>query len=293
METQKFEPKVMKVLLAAQKNEITEQRIYEQLARRIRDDKNRQILQRIASDEDRHYEFYKTLTGRDVGPARLRVFAFYWVCRLLGITFGIKLLERGEAEAQDTYATVSKEVPGVQAIIEDEDEHEQELIALIEEEKLQYVGSMVLGLNDALVELTGALAGLSLALRNTRLIALAGLVTGIAASFSMAASEYLSKKSEDPDHPALKSAAYTGVAYIVTVFFLVLPYLFVAHYLLCLGLTLGIAILIILFFNYYISVAKDLPFARRFWEMAGISLGVAALSFGIGYVIRIALGVEV
>jgi VIT1/CCC1 family predicted Fe2+/Mn2+ transporter len=155
------------------------------------------------------------------------------------------------------------------------------------------VGSIVLGLNDALVELTGALAGLTFALQNASLIALAGLITGIAASFSMAASEYLSMKSEGETQRALKAALYTGAAYIVTVILLVIPYLVLANYFISLGVTLSVAVLIILFFNYYVSVAKDLDFRRRFLEMAGVSLGVAAFSFGVGYLIRIVLGVEV
>ena len=77
---------------------------------------------------------------------------------------------------------------------------------MIREKQLDYVGSIVLGLNDALVELTGALAGLTLALQNTRLIAIAGLITAIAASFSMAASEYLSNKSDGWHIPGIAPA---------------------------------------------------------------------------------------
>jgi len=73
---------------------------------------------------------------------------------------------------------------------------------------------MVLGLNDALVELTGTLAGLTFALKNTRLIALSGLITGIAATLSMAASEYLSARTEQESSRALKSSLYTGGAYV-------------------------------------------------------------------------------
>ena len=40
---------------------------------------------------------------------------------------------------------------------------------------------MVLDLNDAQVELTGAPAGLTLALENTKLIALTSLITGVVA----------------------------------------------------------------------------------------------------------------
>jgi VIT1/CCC1 family predicted Fe2+/Mn2+ transporter len=181
----------------------------------------------------------------------------------------------------------------VETLLHDEEEHEDALIGMIEEEGLEYIGSVVLGLNDALVELTGALAGLSFALRNTRLIALAGLITGIAASFSMAASEYLSTKTEGGEKNAVKSSIYTGLAYIVTVFLLILPYLVIGHYLVCLAVTVTVAILIIWIFNFYVAVAQDLSFKRRFFEMAAISLGASLLSFGIGYIIRIALGVDV
>lgn len=60
---------------------------------------------------------------------------------------------------------------------------------LLDEERLRYTGSTVLGLNDALMELTGVLAGLTLALRDTKLIVLTGAITGIAAVLSMGVSE--------------------------------------------------------------------------------------------------------
>jgi VIT1/CCC1 family predicted Fe2+/Mn2+ transporter len=280
-------------LLQAQRNEITEHQIYSRLAAIEKDRNNAGILRRIAGDELRHCGFWKRHTGQEVRPARWQVFKYYWLARLFGLTFSIKLMERGEGQAQVTYGRIAKVIPEARQVAEDEDRHEQELLGMLDEERLHYVGSMVLGLNDALVELTGALAGLSLAMRNTRLIALAGLVTGIAASFSMAASEYLSRRSETGGPDPLKSSLYTGVAYIVTVMLLIAPYLLLGHYLLCLAVTMAVAILIILGFNYYVSVAKDLPFRRHFLQMAGISLGVAAISFGIGYLIRVLLGVEV
>ena len=46
----------------------------------------------------------------------------------------------------------------------DERRHEEELYGMLDEERLHYVGAMVLGLNDALVELTGAIAGVTFAL---------------------------------------------------------------------------------------------------------------------------------
>jgi len=280
-------------LQTAQKNEITEYYIYSRLAKVIPQKQNSEVLQRIAGDEQRHHDFWMKYTQRTVRPSRWKIFFYFWISRILGITFGIKLMERGEERAQINYEIIARRIPKASQIIADEHAHEQELIGLIEEERLNYVGSIVLGLNDALVELTGALAGFTFALQNTRLIALAGLITGIAASFSMAASEYLSTKSEGSGERALKSSIYTGVAYIVTVILLILPYLLVANYFLCLGLTLSIAMIIIFFFNFYISVAKDYSFKRRFLEMAALSLGVAMLTFAIGFLIRKTLGIEV
>jgi VIT1/CCC1 family predicted Fe2+/Mn2+ transporter len=177
--------------------------------------------------------------------------------------------------------------------VDEEDEHEQKLIGMLKEKKLDYVGSIVLGLNDALVELTGALAGFTLALQNTRLIAIAGLITGIAASFSMGASEYLSKRSGEESSNALTSAIYTGSTYLITVFILILPFLLAQNYFIALGFTLIFALVIIMGFNYYISVAKDLNFNKRFTEMAVLSLGVAAFTFVISYFVRMFFGVEV
>jgi VIT1/CCC1 family predicted Fe2+/Mn2+ transporter len=279
-------------LLRAQRNEITEHMIYNRLAGVEKNPRNADVLRQIAQDESGHYQFWKGHTVREVKANRWQVFKYYWLARIFGMTFSIKLMERGEGQAQVTYERIARTIPEARRVAEDEDRHEQELLGLLDEERLRYVGSMVLGLNDALVELTGALAGLSLAMRNTRLIALAGLITGIAASFSMAASEYLSRKSEQGQHDPLKSSLYTGIAYVVTVLLLIAPYLLLSHYLLCLGVTMAIAILIILAFNYYVSVAKDLPFRRHFLQMAGISLGVAAISFAIGYLIRVLLGVD-
>lgn len=284
---------IIPVLLEAQKNEITEYHIYTKLAASVKDEHNSSVLRKIGNDEKAHYEIWKKYTGRDIRPNRWRIFKFYWIAKIFGLTFGIKLMENGEADAQINYEALSEYVKDAEKIAHDEDAHEKQLIALIEEERLDYVGSIVLGLNDALVELTGALAGFTFAMQNTRLIALAGLITGIAASFSMAASEYLSQRSEGEGDTALKSSVYTGIAYVITVILLILPYLLIGHFMICLGMTLLIAILIIFFFNYYIAVAKDLNFKARFFEMAFISLGVSAITFLIGVLIRQFINIQI
>jgi len=282
-----------KAILAAQRNEITEHIIYEKLSRSMGDSHNRKILERISRDERKHYDLWKEYTQDDVMPDRIQIWKYYLISRLLGITFGIKLMERGEEQAQVAYETLSRFIPAARDIAQDEEEHEKQLIGLIDEERLQYIGSVIRGLSDALVELTGALSGLTLAFRNTRLIAMAGLITGIAASLSMAGSEYLATKSEESVKTPLKASVYTGFAYILTVFFLIFPYLLFTQVYFCLGFMIFNALVVIFIFTFYISVARDIPFRERFLEMVLISLGIAALSFGIGFLIKTFLGIDV
>ena len=284
---------VHKKLLAFQRNEITEYHIYRKIARTVTSPENRDILEKIAADEMRHYEEWREYTDVDVGPSRFHVWGYYLLSRVLGFTFGVKLMERGEEAAQRDYEAIKSVVPDAERILREEDEHELELLRFLDEERLRYTGSIVLGLNDALVELTGALAGFTFALQNTKLIALTGSITGIAAALSMGASEYLSTKTEKHDRSPGRAAAYTGGAYIMAVVVLILPYLVFDDLYFCLACALAASVVIIAGFNYYISVAKDEPFRSRFLEMAGLSLGVAAITFAIGLVLRRFLGVEV
>jgi VIT1/CCC1 family predicted Fe2+/Mn2+ transporter len=290
-------PELKQMLLQFQKNEITEHHIYTRLAKDVRQPENRQVLEKIASDELRHYHGWKKYTQTEVAPDQFKAGLYYWISRLFGFTFGIKLMERGEENAERSYSHLIGKIPEVEEYMREENEHESQLLNMLDEELLRYAGSVVLGLNDALVELTGALAGLTLALQNTQLIALSGSITGIAAALSMGASEYLSTKSEaaagESRKNPVKAAIYTGIAYIITVLILILPYLFISNYYVCLALALTSAVVIIAIFNYYISVAKDEPFKARFIEMAGLSLIVAAFSFLVGYLARSFLGIEV
>ncbi len=278
-----------------QKDEITSHLLYKQLAKIIKDQNNARVIHEMSDTELRHYQFWKNVSNEDVQPNSIKIFFLILMVRILGLTFSIKLIERGEAAGAKEYAEFESVIPGAAQLGKDEEEHEEAMTAMIEEEFLSYVGSIVLGLNDALVELTGTLAGLTFALQSGQLVAVSGLITGIAAAFSMAASEFLSALA-DNDSKAGRSALYTGIAYIITVILLILPYLLVPQagkgIFISLAITLLIAVLIILGFNFYVSVAKDLPFKQRFLEMLGISMGVSALSFIVGLIVRNVFGIE-
>ena len=281
------------IIKKMQQNELTESVIYEKIAKFAKGEENKQTLMRLSREEHAPYEIWKKYSGITMKPEKLKVLKFTFLARVLGFTFAVKLMENGEGNAQEEYKQLSTDVPESIHIREQEEEHEHALLEMLDEERLQYVGSMVLGLNDALVELTGSLAGFTFAMQNTRLIALSGLIIGISATFSMASSEFLAARSEGRED-ALKSCTYTGIAYLITVILLIAPYMIFSNeqFLLALVCMLLVVVLIIAGFTYYTSVAQDQPFKSRFLEMAIISISVAVISFFVGVLAKKFLGVD-
>jgi len=280
-------------ILQIQKNEITEYCIYKKLSSIVKVKEHSEMLEKILKEEFAHYEFLKSLTNQEQHPSKLKILIYVFIAKVFGLNFGLKLMEGGEEIAQDIYENIKEVSPEIDKILKDEKKHENELISLINEERLKYVSSMVLGLNDALVELSGALVGFTLAIQKTKLVGIVGLITGIAASMSMAVSEFLSTKHEETDKNPLKASIYTGFTYIGTVIILVLPYFLFKNIFLCLGLVIVNVIFLIFLFTFYVSVAKGLNFKKRFLEMAGISIGVAIINFLVGLIIRNVFGIEV
>ena len=285
-------------LLSLQRMEATEAEVYRRLAKMQPDPVNQSILNGIALEEERHEAVIAKMTGKQIKADASKVRRQIILAKLFGFTFSVKMMEATEQDAAAEYRKL-----GLYEIAEEEEAHEQNMISMLDEGRLRYSGSVVLGLSDALVELTGALAGLTFALQNLQLVALAGLVTGIAAAFSMGASEYLSSRAEKKAESAVKAAFFTWLSYLVTVFLLVGPYLVFqadspdfrglephVQALLC---TFAIGLLIVAVFNFYVSVVEEVSFKSRFFEMAGILAVVSLISYGIGIALRGMLGIEV
>ena len=149
----------------------------------------------------------------------------------------------------------------------------------------QQMGSIVLGVNDGLIELTGALVGFTFALRNPNLVAITGLITGVAAALSMAASAYMQARHET-DRSAPKAAFLTGIFYLVVVLFLVAPYFLVGQVFAAMGGMLAIAFLIVIIVSSFNARYLGTSFGREFGITLIFSLGVAAVSFAIGLLLN-------
>ena len=220
METKVLPPILLKEALKAERNEITEHFVYSELAREEKVEANKKVLFHIAADEKKHYEFWKSYSGKTLGPDNIKLYFYILIARTVGLTFALKLMERGERFSQENYKKIAKFIPRIMDIEKDEVSHEFGILSMIDEKRLQYIGSMILGINDALVELTGALAGFTLALRQSHVIVMTGIITGVAASLSMGISEYLATQAESKERNPLSSGIYTGGMYFLVVILL-------------------------------------------------------------------------
>lgn len=285
--------------------ELFDHRIYRALAQRAPDEENRRLLSELAEHEERHFRYWLEVGGLDPGSvrtSRLRHTVLLATTRLFGLAFIIRWLERGEEEAVRRYrgllgtGLLDAEQEGrLRQIVDDELGHEHELEQRIGDERTDYLGAAVLGLNDALVELTGGLTGLASSIADPRLIAFSGLVVGFAAALSMAASNFLSVDigpSEGELRPG-RAAAYTGTAYILVVVALVAPFFIADDRIVALATAWTIAVAIIVAFAYYASVLQQSSFAKRLGQMLALGLGVAVVSFALGKAIGAVLGISV
>lgn len=146
-----------------------------------------------------------------------------------------------------------------------------------------YISAIILGLNDALIEFTGALAGFSIVLPDNRSIVLAGLTTGVAATLSMAASEYLSQEADKgPQHPLL-AAGITGGTYLITVAILLMPFIVLKQPFVSLAVCIICAVLLIFVFTFFESFLRKQSFRKLCVKMLCISISVAFISFCLSW----------
>ena len=152
---------------------------------------------------------------------------------------------------------------------------------MVRKDKFNSAGAIVLGMHDALVSLTGLIAGLAVAMADRYVIILTAVIASVTASLSMGASNYLAVRT-DGGRRAFISALYTGVAYMATCAVLIVPFFVFENRAVEMVLMFTIAVAEIFVFNYYLGRVNHRPYMRKFLEMLGVCAGVSVIAFLIG-----------
>jgi len=270
--------------------------VYKELAKSEKNEKVREILEKMAEEERKHYEFWKKVLKRDC-EVRVPIFLIKLLRKLFGLHFILKKFEIGEGLAVEFYEKVLEMSEGemkdeVKEILEEEKHHEEKLIEMIEDVKAKYVGYIALGLADSVVEITGVHAGFLGATNNPLMAGLAGIIVGFSASLSMGSAAYVQAKHDLAVRPPV-SAAVTMVSYLISVILLALPYFILRSVWEAFAASLIVAMLIMAIFMYYSTTIQDKDFKREYVETLVLLFATAFGSYAFGIVIESFLHVRV
>lgn len=279
-----------KIFILNARNELTEHFVYNKLAGMEKNPQNRAALERLSEQEKEHYEFWHSLAPNAViHPRWYTIAAISFLRVIFGVTFVTKLLEGEEKKAIENYESIAATVPSEHKqrflqIIADERAHENALIGQLKEKRVSYISFIVLGLADAIVEITGVHAGFLGVTGSTLIAGISGVIVGFSAAISMGSASYLQAKQE-PGRSALTSGLATGLSYFFSVILLALPYFLIHTMILAFVLSTSVGIILIATFTFYGAIVFDRPFWREFAEATGLMLATALATFILGTLI--------
>lgn len=280
-------------------HEYTDSKMYEKLAETVPEDSPfAGILMQLSATEQKHYGFWKKY-AQDEKP-KLDHLKLYWVLflrRVLGLTFASRYLDRHENSVVNEYQTIAGLIPAedraaFDEMVADEQQHEQEFARKVESAAIRYISFVVLGLADALVEISGIHAGSLGIYDRTEIAGLAGVVAGGAASLAMASAAYAQAKQGFQGSAKL-SAVYTGVSYFVSAVFLATPYFLTSNMVFALSTSLTLAVVMLALTTYYSTVIANKPFTKDFLEILLILLGATVALYVFGYAVGIETKIRV
>ncbi len=290
-------PELTRLAAESAQDEYADRSVYMALSRREKNPAFKKALEDIANGEQSHYEFWKTYApDAEVSAKRLRMYVILIIRITLGLTFTLKFMERHEGKLHERYRRIAESIPPADkarftAMMASEEGQEGVLIGEIQENRVKYMSFIVLGLADAVVEISGIHAGSLGIYGRTELAGLAGIIAGMAASIAMASAAYAQAK-QGFQGSAKWSAIYTGVSYMITAVFLALPYFLTRTMTLALGVSLVIGVILVATMTFYDTVISARPFKRQFGEIAGIILAASLALFVVGTLVGQYLGLR-
>ncbi|MEM4281593.1 MAG: VIT1/CCC1 family protein [Candidatus Caldarchaeum sp.] len=270
-------------------NEFKDFSVYQMLARVERNTSRRKTLERLAEVEKRHYKFWLIyVPGYKPNVSKTYLYFMVLARLLMGVTFVVKALENHEKHTIEKYMKLASSIEAgnserqaIEKVINEEAEVERNLLNEIDEAVVRYLGFMMLGVADAIIELTGVQAGFLGVTSSTLAAGIAGLIVGIAASISMAAASYLQARQGVSERPAV-SGLVTGSIYMLTVGALSLPYYLIKDMTTAFGASIISAILLTAYFTYFSSVIQEKRFSREFAVSIAVLFVVTLAAYLLG-----------
>lgn len=289
--------------------ELYQSELYMRFSEHEKDIELRRILIELSKEDSNHAMLWgakaQDLHKKRVGNLRFRVMLL--LRKTLGLELAIKLIDYKEYEIK---AKIKKQCPPrdiaeADRIIKYEESKEGRLKSRIlsRNKILANVRDVVFGMNDGLVEILAATAGIGAAIQQPYLVLISGSIVAISGTLSMAGGAYLSteyqntiEKKENVKnkwHSPKSSAAYVGVAYIFGALFPLLPFIFGMYGYAAIAMSVAITAVVLIITSAIISIVSDTPIIERISKTLAITLGIALITIVIGAAARHYLKISV
>lgn len=283
----------------------------------------RAILDQLIPVETRHFKFWQDffgihVTSLDLGR-RLKLALIVGLCRLFGAPAIHLALEAIEVYGVRKYLTLWQRYgsgslgAAVREVLEDEFKHEDAVVTGDADRRIspERVRNIFLGMNDALVEILGAVSGFFAAFSDAVTVLMAGSTVAVAGAISMAAGAYAASSSEaelrktelgrrrflgepvaatdEPETP-LGSALIVGASYVAGSLVPVLPVVFGARTALASCLAAGTMIILV---SVILAFLSGMDVKRRVLMNVVIISAAVGITYAIGILAKALWGVSV
>ena len=282
------------------REEAIHREVYRILSERESDPWRKRILVRLHKIESEHVSIYSRISGTKTVYVDWRVVRALVILKsLIGTELVIKIMENRESRMESiiraNLAHYGKSVKAVLASERNEDKLKSKM--LLFSPVLSNIRDVVFGMNDGLVEIVAAVAGIGAALQTPVLVLVAGMIVAISGTLSMAGGAYLStdyqntiEKTRGKDFKymsPIRSAAYVGISYIIGAMFPLMPFIFGIGGYHGIAISILLTALVLVFSSALISIIGNKPVVRRIATTLLITLGIAAITILLGYYARV------
>ncbi len=285
------------------RSEMLHSRAFKMLAWRERNRRLGRMLLELSAIEGKHALMWKRAGRlrriREHLSGGLYIWALVLFRRLFGITLAIKLMEYNENKILGSLrnSDLRHRNSAIGRILADEREKKLALESRIlgYSSILSNIRDVVFGMNDGLVEILAATAGIGAAIQQPLLVIVAGLIVAISGTLSMTGGAYLSTEYQNtidakraargPLSP-IRSASYVGVSYMLGAIVPLLPFILGMSGYRAISVSIAVTAVVLVAVSSVISVVSDTSISERALKTLLITLGISAITIALGIYAR-------
>ena len=120
-----------KVLLTSQQGELDAVKMYNALAKVVKDSRDAETFRQLAAEEGRHAAVFKAMTNEVLKPKSTKAIVIPLLYRLVGKKKLYPIIARKEYDAVKKYEPVAARFPEVESVKNDEQRHGDTVLRLL------------------------------------------------------------------------------------------------------------------------------------------------------------------